>query len=69
MAGRLRDFLRVSGRALVEYGPDLIDIFVPGGALATRVGARLAARGAKRTGWLDRLEELTEQKAAASGGL
>jgi predicted ATPase len=54
-AGRLRDFLRVSGQALVEYGPDLIDIFVPGGALAARVGARLA----HRAGWLERLEVLT----------
>ncbi|MFQ5595547.1 MAG: ABC transporter substrate-binding protein [Anaerolineae bacterium] len=64
-AGRLRDFLRVSGQALVEYGPDLIDIFVPGGALATRVAGKLA----QRTGWIGRLEELTQRQAAGPGDL
>ncbi|MFQ5858977.1 MAG: AAA family ATPase, partial [Anaerolineae bacterium] len=64
-ASRLRDFLRVSGQALVEYGPDLIDIFVPGTALATRVGAQLA----RRAGWVGRLEELTQRKAAGPGDL
>jgi adenylate cyclase len=63
-AGRLRDFLRVSGQALVEYGPDLIDIFVPGSALATRVAGRLA----HRTGWLERLEELAAHKATGPAG-
>jgi len=62
-AGRLRDFLRVSGQALVEYGPDLIDIFVPGGALATRVAGKLA----QRTGWLERLEELAARRSAGPG--
>ncbi|MBS1253063.1 MAG: hypothetical protein MAG451_02108 [Anaerolineales bacterium] len=27
-AGRLQDFVRVSGQALVDLSPDLIDIFV-----------------------------------------
>ncbi len=63
-AGRLRDFLRVSGHALVEVGPDLIDIFVPGAKLA----ARAAAVVADKVGWLDRLEELTERKAASGAG-
>lgn len=62
-AGRLRGFLRVSGQALVEYGPDLVDIFVPGGALATRAGARLA----RRSGWMDRLDALVRHKAAGPG--
>jgi ABC-type oligopeptide transport system substrate-binding subunit len=62
-AGRLRDFLRVSGQALVDLGPDLIDIFVPGVGLATRAGAFLAGK----VGWLERLEELTERKAAGPG--
>ncbi|MFQ5593142.1 MAG: tetratricopeptide repeat protein, partial [Anaerolineae bacterium] len=60
-AGRLRDFLRISGQALVEYGPDLIDIFMPGAGLATRAGTFLAGKA----GWLDRLEEMTEQKTAS----
>jgi len=37
-AGRLRDFLRVSGRAVVDFGPDLIDILVPGVGLAAQTG-------------------------------
>ena len=60
-AGRLRDFLRVSGPAVVDYGPDLIDTFVPGGALATRLGL------ARRTDWMERLEQLLERKAAGPG--
>jgi ABC-type oligopeptide transport system substrate-binding subunit len=62
-ASRLKHFLRAAGPALVEYGPDLIDIFVPGGALVTRVAGRLA----QRTGWLDRLEELTGRKPGPPG--
>jgi predicted ATPase len=58
-AGRLRDFLRLSGQALVDLGPDLIEIFVPGVALATRAGAFVAGS----VGWLDRLDELMERKA------
>ncbi|RME42114.1 MAG: hypothetical protein D6791_18520, partial [Chloroflexi bacterium] len=61
-AGRLRAFLRVSGQALVDLGPDLIDILVPGVGVATRAGAFLAGR----VGWLDRLEELAERKAATA---
>ncbi|NIP16736.1 MAG: hypothetical protein GWM87_00155, partial [Xanthomonadales bacterium] len=41
-AGRLRGFLRISGQALVDLGPDLIDIFVPWAGLATRVGTFVA---------------------------
>ncbi|MFQ5858573.1 MAG: ATP-binding protein [Anaerolineae bacterium] len=63
-AGRLQAFLRVSGQALVEYGPDLIDIFVPGAALASRVGSRLA----QRVGWMDRLEALVQHRADAPAG-
>jgi tetratricopeptide (TPR) repeat protein len=59
-ASRLRGFLRISGQALLEYGPDLIDIFVPGAGLATRAGTFLAGKA----GWLDRLESLTNRKTA-----
>jgi len=61
-AGRLRAFLRVSGQALVDLGPDLIDILVPGVGLATRAGTFLAGR----VGWLDRLEALEQRKAATA---
>jgi predicted ATPase len=35
-------FFRLAARTLVEHGPDLVDIFVPGGALMTRLGAQAA---------------------------
>ena len=48
-ASRLRNFLRVSKRIIVDVGPDLIDIFVPGAGLATRAGALVAGdRGADK---------------------
>ncbi|MFQ5595610.1 MAG: tetratricopeptide repeat protein [Anaerolineae bacterium] len=60
-ASRLSGFLRVSGRAIAELGPDLIDIFVPGAGLVTRAAALVAGRA----GWLDRLEQLTGHAAAS----
>jgi adenylate cyclase len=56
-AGRLRKLLGFSGQVLVDLGPDLIGIFVPGAGLA----ARAATFVAEKTGWLDRLEQLTGQ--------
>jgi tetratricopeptide (TPR) repeat protein len=48
-ASRLRSFLRVSKRIIVDVGPDLIDIFVPGAGLVTRAGAMVAGeKGAKK---------------------
>jgi len=38
-ASRLKKFLRVSKRLIVDVGPDLIDIFLPGAGIATRAGA------------------------------
>ena len=58
-ANRLRDFFLVSGQALVELGPDLIGIFVPGAGLVTRA----AAFAADKVGWLAKLERLMERKA------
>lgn len=57
-AGRLRDFLRVSGQALVELGPDLIDIFVPGAGLVAKAGAFAA----EQVGWLEKLEQLVPRR-------
>lgn len=42
--GRSRGFFQASARMLAEHGPDLIDIFVPGGALVTRVGTQAASK-------------------------
>jgi len=63
-AGRLRDFLRISGQTLVEIGPDLIGIFVPGAKLAVRA----ATFAADKAGWLERLEKLEERRAVVAGG-
>ncbi len=53
-ARRLRKILVLSGQALVEVGPDLIGVFVPGAGLVARVGT-LAA---EKVGLLDKLERL-----------
>jgi adenylate cyclase len=55
-ASRLRKLLVLSAQALVEVGPDLVGIFVPGVGLATRVGAFLA----EKVGWLDELQQLAQ---------
>ena len=41
-AGRLKNFLRISKSIIVDVGPDLIDIFLPGAGIATRAGALVA---------------------------
>jgi tetratricopeptide (TPR) repeat protein len=46
-AGRLKNFLRVSKRVIVDVGPDLIDIFVPGAGIATRAGALVVGEKGK----------------------
>lgn len=49
-ATRLQRFLKISGEALVESGPDLVGIFIPGGALLARLGGKLVGQnpGLKR---------------------
>jgi tetratricopeptide (TPR) repeat protein/adenylate kinase len=61
-AGRLRSFLEFSGRALVDLGPDLIDIFVPGGGLVTRAGQLVAGE----SGWRARLDRLRRDRERRS---
>ena len=41
-ASRLKSFLRISKRVILDVGPDLIDILVPGVGLVTRAGAMVA---------------------------
>ncbi|MFH2038344.1 MAG: tetratricopeptide repeat protein [Chloroflexota bacterium] len=62
-ANRLRKLLVLSGQALVDVGPDLIGIFVPGIGLATRVGTFVA----EKAGWLDKLENLARKPKEKSG--
>lgn len=48
-----------SVRALVEHGPDLVDLLVPGGAILTKLGTR-AVKGSP---WARRLAEITSGRA------
>jgi DNA-binding SARP family transcriptional activator/tetratricopeptide (TPR) repeat protein len=57
-ATRLWHFLPHTVQALVEAGPDLIDIFVPGAALVGRVTMAIGGESA----WLARLKELVARK-------
>jgi len=41
-AGRVGRFLKVSKRVISDLGPDLVDIFVPGAGIATKVGKLVA---------------------------
>jgi adenylate cyclase len=65
-ATRLRKLLSLSGQALLEVGPDLIGIFVPGAGLVTRLGAFAVGKA----GWLEKLERRARQSAegAVPGG-
>ncbi|MFQ5813233.1 MAG: AAA family ATPase [Anaerolineae bacterium] len=62
-ANRLRGLLRWSGNALLEFGPDLIDVLVPGVGLIAKAGAFVA----DQVGWLEKLEKLMQRKAALAG--
>lgn len=57
-ARRLRDLLATSGGILVEYGPDLIGIFVPGAGLLKLVGTLIS----KKLGWTDKLSALVSRR-------
>jgi predicted ATPase/DNA-binding SARP family transcriptional activator len=57
-ARRLWELIPQSSEALVEYGPDLIDSFVPGEALSRRASSYTA----DRPFWLERLEREVEQR-------
>lgn len=51
-ASRLKSLLKVTKRIMMEVGPDLIDIFVPGVGLATKAGVLVA--GDNETLWRKR---------------
>jgi len=57
-ANRLRELLRWSGNALLEFGPDLIDVLVPGAGMI----AKAATFVADQAGWLEKMEEFMERK-------
>lgn len=62
-AKRLRGLVRWSGNALLKFGPDLINILVPGSGLIAKAGAFVA----DQVGWPKKLEKLVQRKAALAG--
>ena len=62
-ANRLKGFLNVSGQALVELGPELIDIFLPGANLIARAGSLVTGTAP----WKKKLRHLSEERANRSG--
>ena len=61
-ASRLRNFLSFSGRVVVDLGPDLIDIVVPGMGLIARAGKMVA----RNPGWTKTLQQRHEQRSQRS---
>jgi predicted ATPase len=57
---RLWNLIPSSVKAILENGPDLVDIFIRGTSLAARASAFSSAR----TEWLARLKKLVERKSA-----
>jgi tetratricopeptide (TPR) repeat protein len=57
-ASRLRAFLVRSGQVLIEVGPGLVDLLVPGSRLIAIAGKTVA----EKVGWLDELERLARPK-------
>jgi tetratricopeptide (TPR) repeat protein len=56
---RLRTGLVRSVQVLIEVAPELVGVLVPGASLVGAVGEAVA----KKTGWMDRLDELAKRKA------
>jgi tetratricopeptide (TPR) repeat protein len=44
-AERLKEFIRISSETLIEVGPDLIGLFVPGASLLAKVASTAASKG------------------------
>jgi len=62
-AKRLQNLLSMSGQVLMNVGPDLIDIFVPGSKLVARAGTIMM----KKVGWPDNLQIWTTKGEAGTG--
>ncbi|MFN2133390.1 MAG: ATP-binding protein [Anaerolineae bacterium] len=60
-ARRLQGLVRWSCEALMEFGPDLINVLVPGAGLVTKAGKFVL----EQAGWLDKLQQMVERKTAA----
>ncbi len=63
-ASRLEAFARFAGRTLIENGADLVDVFVPGGALLTRLGGKAT----KNLAWVQQLRRRICDPGDAAAG-
>ena len=63
-ARRLQGLVRWSCDALMEFGPDLINLLVPGSALAAKAGKFVV----DQVGWPDKLKKLVESKVTHPSG-
>jgi hypothetical protein len=68
-ASRLRRFVQTSGEAVVESGPDLVGIFIPGGALLFNLGRRLAGQAGLLRGAAAHEPRAAAGKPPAQGAL
>jgi tetratricopeptide (TPR) repeat protein len=57
-ADRIRKLIQFSGETLIEFGPNLVGLFVPGATLAMRVGRYIG----KKSGLGKKLSQLVEGK-------
>jgi len=60
-ASRLKKLFSNAGEAVAWFGPNLIDVFVPGSTLMTKAGIYVA----KKVGWAKKLEKLIEKRRGA----
>jgi len=61
-ASRLGEMARMSVQTLLEVGPDLVGVFVPGSTLVAKAGKYFA----EQAGWLDGLKKRVEAGAGAA---
>jgi hypothetical protein len=62
-AARLKEFIRVSSETLIEVGPDLIGLFVPGASLL----AKLASTVASKSKLADKLAQQVDKTGKEAG--
>lgn len=62
-ARRLQGLVRWSIDAILEFGPDLINLLVPGSAMVAKASKFVL----EQVGWPDKLKKLVESRAAQSG--
>lgn len=62
-ANRLRKFVIRSVQTILDVGPDLVNVLVPGGGVLVKFGTAVA----DRAGWLEKLEKAAKKKPSLPG--